>query len=354
MASRAEVICGDCLTVLRGMHAGIFNAVVTDPPYGLVEPRSQSNPLGAFAPRTEKGKAARAGGFMGKAWDSAVPGPDVWAAVLRVLRPGGYMLVMGGPRTYHRLAVSVEDAGFEIRDCLMWLYGSGFPKGSGCLKPAYEPILLCRKPSRKVLPLGIDACRVPGKWTTWQAVRGEPVPANVSGTIYGNGAGLSGGVASSEHPAGRWPANVAHDGSDEVLEAFAAFGEKASGSGKRRPREWQSVNAYGFSESANGASDYERDGDTGTAARFFYTAKASKRERGEGNNHPTVKPLALFRWLVKLITLPGGLILDPFGGSGTTAIAALAEGRSATLIEKEASYVDIARKRIAAFLTEGE
>jgi DNA modification methylase len=308
MASRAEVIHGDCLAVLRGMHAGIFNAVVTDPPYGLVEPRSQSNPLGAFAPRTERGKAARAGGFMGKAWDSAVPGPDVWAAVLRVLRPGGYMLVMGSPRTYHRLAVAAEDAGFEIRDCLMWLYGSGFPKGNGCLKPAYEPILLCRKPSRKVLPLGIDVCRIPAEpWVRQDGDSGHGFKSDKFMGVAGNGETTDTGRL-RESSAGRWPANVLRDDSEEAV----------------------------------------------GAGRFLYTAKVSKRERGEGNNHPTVKPLALFRWLVKLITLPGGLILDPFGGSGTTAIAALAEGRSATLIEKEVSYVDIARKRIAAFLTEGE
>lgn len=148
------------------------------------------------------------------------------------------------------------------------------------------------------------------------------------------------------HPAGRWPANVLHDGSDEVLEAFAEFGEKVSGSGKRRPNEWRSVNAYGFNQCTNGASDYERGGDSGSAARFFYCAKATSAERGEGNNHPTVKPLALMHWLVRLTCLRDGAVLDPFAGSGTTAVACVQTGRRCVLIEREAKYVEIAIRRV--------
>src|SRR3954470_4981495 len=129
---------GDCLDALPTLKACSIDAVVTDPPYGLE--------------------------FMGKNWDHGIPGVPYWQAIKRVLKPGGYMTAFGGTRTWHRLTCAIEDAGFEIRDCLMWLYGSGFPKGKGCLKPAYEPILLCRKPGAKVLPLGIDACRVPGSW----------------------------------------------------------------------------------------------------------------------------------------------------------------------------------------------
>lgn len=338
----ATLYLGDCNAWLPRLAAASVDAVVTDPPYGLVEPRSQSNPAGAFAPRTDEGKVRRRGGFMGKAWDAAVPGPDVWAEVLRVLRPGGYMLTMGGTRTYHRLACAVEDAGFEVRDCLMWIYGSGFPKGKGCLKPAVEPILLCRKPGPKVLPLGIDVCRVAGGPrrlidATANKITGE-----------GRFGTMAGSKAAGETTAGRWPANVAHDGSDEVLEAFAAFGER---SGDRPGRKVRVSNGFGanfMDDNWQPPGDVEGAGyaDTGTAARFFYTAKASKRERGEGNNHPTVKPLALFRWLIKLVTPPGGLVLDPFVGSGTTGEAAVEEGFRFTGIDKEREYLDIAKTRI--------
>lgn len=126
---------GDCLEVLKTLPEGEAHHCVTDPPYGI--------------------------SFMGRGWDHGVPGAPYWEAVLRVLQPGGYLLAMGSPRTYHRLTCAVEDAGFEIRDCLMWVYGSGFPKGKGCLKPAWEPILLARKSGPYVLPLGVDGCRVP-------------------------------------------------------------------------------------------------------------------------------------------------------------------------------------------------
>lgn len=297
--SAIQIIEGDCLEVMPSLLPDSFDSVVSDPPYGL--------------------------SFIGKSWDRGVPGVPFWNEAKRVLKPGAYMLVMGGSRTYHRLACTVEDAGFEIRDCLMWIYGSGFPKAKSCLKPAYEPILLCRKPGKGVRELGIGECRI--------------LSADRTGELAED----------------RWPANVLHDGSEEVMDAFAA--------GKRKV--------------------YDT---TSTAARFFYCAKANKSEREAGldglpererrtlgrgltgvsgdrsgkggkqlplpmgeskvrNHHPTVKPLALMEWLVKLVTPPNGLTLDPFAGSGTTGKAAVNTGRRAVLIEREAAYLEIARSR---------
>ncbi len=215
---------------------------------------------------------------------------------------------------------------------------------------------MVRKPGKGVLPLGIDECRVPtndslgggaektvaieGKHEGWARPWMRDVEA-----VDAHAARVRDNVKNAE-ALGRYPANVTHDGSPEVLEAFAAFGEKKSGSGKRRPQEWQSVNTYGFSESVNGASDYERDGDTGTAARFFYCSKASKADRGEGNSHPTVKPLTLMEWLVKLVCPPGGTVLDPFAGSGSTGVACLRTGRHFIGIEKETEYATCMIKRL--------
>lgn len=339
-----DVLHGDCRGELTVYAPDTFDSVCTDPPYGLVDPRSGGSGPGrgtgvAFCPRTDEQKAKRRGGFMGKAWDAEVPGVDVWTEVLRVLKPGGYMLAMGGTRTYHRLACAVEDAGFELRDCLMWMYGSGFPKGQGCLKPAWEPILLARKLGPRVLPLGIDGCRVP--------TDGEQVPMFMT----------SGGrkfeqahtqperrtkcVGSSD--IGRYPANVVHDGSDEVMEAFAAFGEKTSGKlcGVRRAK-------YAFGSTEETGTPLTGFGDTRTAARFFYCAKAAKSERGEGNTHPTVKPLSLMRWMVRLVTPEGGRVLDPFAGSGSTLVAAQLEGRDAVGVELDWAHCEIIKRRLAA------
>ena len=349
-AEPVRVVEGDCLEVLAALPDGIVDAVVSDPPYGLE--------------------------FMGKEWDSfktdrrgvsrttgipAVPGvrgqwsagrPQAYdagrpfqqwcqqwaAAALRVLKPGGYAAVFGGTRTYHRLACAVEDAGFEVRDCLMWVYGTGFPKGTGCLKPAYEPILLCRRPGPKVLPLGVDECRVPA----------ESRPNIVNKPKNGEYAGVfrEGSFADGATSLGRWPANVLHDGSDEVMEAFAAFGERAGDRPNRSPRVKRGER-FGYSGPAKQDVSTTGYADTGTGARFFYCAKASKADRGDGNTHPTVKPVALMRWLVRLVCPAGGLVLDPFGGSGTTGVAALAEHRRCLLVERMPEYVAIARRRTA-------
>jgi DNA modification methylase len=385
---RWKLIEGDCLDVLRAMPAGCVDAVVTDPPYGL---EFMGKEWDAFAPKRTHYHLERADTrknisdddskpasrhhvayklghpvfhrcrlcdkrkFSGSPcrcdnpeWIEEVPEGTptraaafqsfnaAWAAAaLHALKPAGYMLAFGGSRTYHRLACAVEDAGFEIRDCIMWLYGTGFPKGKGCLKPAYEPVLLCRKPGPKVAPLGIDECRV-GTET-----RVDPRCGLKTASVA-----LGGGWQQDATPKpcnGRWPANVVHDGSEDVLGAFAEFGEKGGGFGSKNRAEGNGV--YGkFSGATKGK--VVGLGDAGTAARFFYTAKASRSERGDGNTHPTVKPLALMRWLVRLVCPPGGLVLDPFLGSGTTALAALAEGRRCIGVERDAAYCAIARRRL--------
>lgn len=317
---------GDCRDVLEAMPDGVADAVVTDPPYEI--------------------------GFMGEAWDRTGVAfePATWSAVLRCLKPGGYMACFGGTKTYHRVACAVEDAGFEIRDCVMWLYGTGMPKGRGCLKPAYEPIVLARRPGPGVLPLGIDGCRVAPTGESRERV-GEPSRdrryTRRGGTDFAAKPGVRGGS-----PAGRYPANVVHDGGDEVAEAFAAFGERASGGAAEGGHRRSTPEHAGVYRPWQGAEN-EGDvlyGDAGSAARFFYCAKASRSERGEGNTHPTVKPVELVRWLVRLVCPAGGLVLDPFAGSGTAALACDAEGRRCVMVEADPDHCGIIRRR----LTEAE
>jgi hypothetical protein len=500
MSSREEYLggkvivhAGDCLDVLPMLAPESIDSIVTDPPYELK--------------------------FMGKGWDGTGVAfkRELWAEVLRVLKPGGHLLAFGGTRTAHRLATAIEDAGFEIRDCLGWISGQGFPKSlnvsralagslpeaiqcvcdAGCsqtalgsqggcqsyrgsdgellradeghgrdappsqadaprhsrggshldgwgaaashnhstssdrhstdcsprqiealeggqcadsvlsdmpsstlngrsmaahrmaqskrstqrsdggsvafssdpqsvrnanlphcekcgkikvqsglgtaLKPAWEMIYLARKPlseptvAANVLRhgtggLNIDACRVPGQ------VPSVPQPAfnSPTGKIYGFKAGEGRNGEMSRAPLGRFPANLIHDGSDEVEEAFAAFGERTSTPFRENVAvgdvlPLQRRTAGGFN-------------DTGSASRFFFTAKADAHDR-IGSRHPTVKPLDLIQYLVRLITPPGGLVLDPFAGAGTTAEAAFREGMRAVLIEREPEYqADIARR----------
>ncbi|MDH4139032.1 MAG: site-specific DNA-methyltransferase [Coriobacteriia bacterium] len=371
----AEVRLGDCREVMASMDAESVDAIVTDPPYGL--------------------------SFMGKGWDHGVPGVEFWMEALRVAKPGSHLLAFGGTRTYHRLACAIEDSGWEIRDCVMWVYGSGFPKShdvskaidkaagaerevigpnrnyrpnSGAiadpewfqdrssglltvpateaarqwsgwgtaLKPAWEPIIVARKSligtvAENVVKHGtgginVDGCRV-GYDRDADDTRRKADPSK--GWCIGS---PTSGSMDDSALQGRWPANLIHDGSDEV-------------------------------ESL-----------TGSAARFFYCAKASKADRDEGlearpvvrvkmnngndadgdpvsdrftkmarNTHPTVKPTELMRYLCRLVTPPGGLILDPFCGSGSTGKAAVVEGFRFIGIEREAEYVEIARARISAF-----
>lgn len=364
---------GDCLEILNNLAENSIDAIVTDPPYGL--------------------------NFMGKKWDYDVPSVAIWQACLRVLKPGGHLLAFAGTRTQHRMTVNIEDAGFQIRDMIAWLYGSGFPKslnvgkaidkaagverevigpnkfahlngkenktcygkagrpeqtasvtqdakkwdGWGtALKPAIEPITLARKPlSEKTVAanvliwdtgaINIDECRVKSNDNTGRDIYQTQSWKNTSKKGVGS--------VSDDWKKGRWPANVIHDGSEEVVENF--------------PQTTKS-----------------------TAARFFYCAKASKSERNLGceqieakhashdgrdkhienpyqrhdnvqhNNHPTVKPIKLMKYLVALVTPPGGTVLDPFMGSGSTGIACKNKDYCFIGIEKVSEYYQIAHQRI--------
>lgn len=407
------LIHGNNLDELPKLADASIDAIITDPPYEL--------------------------GFMGKSWDSTGIAYNVqlWRECLRVLKPGGHLLAFSGSRTYHRMAVAIEDAGFEIRDQIMWVYGSGFPKsldvskaidkqagaqrevvGQGragknalgqdsgwnktyepdkydltvpatdaakqwagwgtALKPAHEPIVLARKPldgtvANNVLQhgtgaLNIDACRV------------------ATDDAFGGGAkATSGFVKGYENDGwtpgsslGRWPANLIHDGSDEVLELFP---HTTSGA-HTKDSEWAESSTETPSSFVRGMSGktrtYRSVASSGSAARFFYCAKANKRDRNEGlddftptmrktmsggewidsdgtvknrpqstaNTHPTVKPTELMRYLCRLITPPGGTILDPFSGSGSTGKAAILERFNFIGIELDPDYITIAQARI--------
>jgi len=378
--SDIKVICGDCLDVMAFMDAESVDSIVTDPPYGL--------------------------SFMGKDWDHGVPGTHFWKEALRVAKPGTHLLAFGGTRTFHRLAVAIEDAGWEIRDTIMWVYGEGFPKshdvskaidkmagakrevigvvhkkyktkngttfggrpraeywnqktapatpeakqweGWGtALKPAYEPIIMARKPFKGAVAenvlrygtgaLNIDACR----------------------------------IKTNDDLSGRFPANLIHDGSDEVIKLFPIVKRKE---------------VRNTIENSDDLIPFNPD----SAARFFYCAKASRTERnagcedltpkqrdksrnvnqpsmngGEGNpynrgvkpvfnHHPTVKPIALMRYLVRLVTPPNGIVLDPFCGSGSTGVAAVLEGFRFMGIDISEEYCEIAKHRIDYAIKEKE
>ena len=363
------------------------DAVVTDPPYGL--------------------------SFMGKAWDYDVPGVDVWREALRVLRPGGHLLAFAGTRTQHRMAVAIEDAGFEIRDMIAWVYGSGFPKsmdvskaidkaagaerevvGPGrwnhvkgsnevqadclirpggkheetapatpeaqqwagwgtALKPSLEPVTMARKPFKGTVAanvlehgtgaLNVDGCRV-GTSKSVPASVSKKAPANCYGK-YAE-AGETPGVGGHDPNLGRWPANLIHDGSDEVVGLFPeSNSSQPSANGRYGEGKGRGGNAT-YGDGLNSSTPNRSPiGDTGSAARFFYTAKTAKAER-QGVTHPTVKPLDLMAYLCRLVTSPGGTVLDPFMGSGTTIKAALSEGFNAIGIERDPAYFAMAEHRM--------
>lgn len=363
----ARIICGDCLDVMAGMEPASVDAIVTDPPYGLAfmgkafdtfkagDIAMRRNPemdaVNTGASR-QGGRQRYGDGYQKRqardmrAYQDAME--EVFAGALRVAKPGAHLLAFGGTRTYHRLTCAIEDAGWEIRDCLGWIYGSGFPKSKNldgglgtALKPAWEPIILARAPLTGTVAatvcehgtgaLNIDGCRI-----GTDDDRARP-PGRTSANTWD----LSGRTEpSTSHPAGRWPANLIHDGSDEVLDIFPM--QSGGGQPKRRGADTER-NAFGDFAGGDAAPGVGRS--SGSASRFFYCAKASRAERGEGNVHPTVKPLALMRYLCRLITPPGGLVLDPFAGSGSTLIAAVADGFEAVGIEREAAYAEIARQR---------
>jgi DNA modification methylase len=342
-----NLLHGDCLEQMKTLEDNSVDSIVSDPPYGI--------------------------SFMAKKWDYDVPSVEVWKEAMRVLKPGGHALIACGTRTQHRMVVNIEDAGFEIRDVVSWIYGSGFPKslniskaidkaagaerevigdhpsinGTGkkwrkngaeveyvtkpvqltvpatdaakqwdgwgtALKPSSEFFTLCRKPlsektvAANVLKWGtgginIDACRVEteDKLSFGSRELGD-------GVKYGKCKPTTDGEQNAQ---GRFPANLIHDGSQEVLELFPESGEKSP-------------------------------------ARFFYCAKASKKDRDEGNNHPTVKPTALMSYLCRLITPTGGVVLDPYMGSGSTGKAAVREGFSFVGCELDPDYYEIAKARV--------
>jgi site-specific DNA-methyltransferase (adenine-specific) len=367
--SGAKLILGDCLDVLPGLDAGSFDAVVTDPPYHLTEPRAVDG-FGSMqrrgGVRTEDEKARRRGGFMGKAWDGTGISfdPATWEAVARVMRPGSYLLAFGGARTFHHMACAIEDAGLVLQETLCWLHAQGFPKHSSKLKPAWEPILLAWKKDRRATPLpGLDSCRI-------GCNDKAKFPAGVvsdTEQVYANGEGRYANRPRPDdtHPSGRWPANVCLSHHAECNGAchpecpVRLLDEQAGERGGGDPRRANGTVAPGvlkfggqghrpFHDGPPIASSHSGYSDSGGPSRFFYCAKASKADRGEGNTHNTVKPLALMRWLCRLITPPGGTILDPFAGSGSTGLAALHEGFGFVGVEREESYFQIARRRLAA------
>jgi DNA modification methylase len=355
LSDAVTLYVGDCLDVLPTLPAGSVDAVVTDPPYGLEFMGKEWDAIGGEHWRTDvTPDTTGRGSWLG----SGKPTPrygrsgvamQEWfakhfAAVLNVLKPGGYLLSFSGTRTYHRLACGLEDAGFEVRDCLMWVYGSGFPKHKACLKPAYEPILLARKPGRLSTPLNIDECRIGDEVREAAYTSLAPCKRN---NIGGEGTqeARRGTQGEPKEYVGRWPANVLHDGSEEVLEAFAEYGERPSGGGNKASRSALGrMNDDGWQPTA---TDQTYTVNSGTAARFFYTAKASQEDRGEGNRHPTVKPQQLMRWLVRLVCPAGGVVLDPFAGSGSTGLAAEKQNRRAILVERDPQYAAIIRKRFS-------
>lgn len=298
---------------MADMKPSSVDAIVTDPPYGLK--------------------------FMGKDWDHGVPGIPFWNEALRVAKPGAHLLAFGGTRTSHRLVCAIEDAGWEIRDSIIWLYGQGFPKGKTALKPAHEPIVVARKPGRSS-GVRVEVCRV-GTESTLSYCKGGRRGAAFN--CAHDGSFRSAGPHGSS--LGRWPANVIHSGDDCVL---AVFPESKSGVSVTRNGGGRLIGGngiYGGSKPHNGCPDSGYT-DSGSAARFFYCAKARQSERGEGNIHPCVKPLALMRYLCRLVTPPGGLVLDPFMGSGSTGKAAKLEHFHFIGFDLDASYVAIARRRI--------
>ena len=413
LPGNATLYCGDCLDVLLTLAENSIDACVCDPPYHLTSivkrfGKADIDGSGTNEARARAGADAAARlsrGFMGKQWDGGDIAfrPETWREVYRVLKPGAHLLACGGTRTYHRMACAIEDAGFEVRDCVQWLYGSGFPKshdvavaidkqsgvpargkafnmkGRGpraeeldangreflppyepatdaalqwegwgtALKPACEPIVLARKPlSEKTVAanvmrwgcgaLNIDGCRIEGQFKSGWSDSGSKASENIA---------MSG--ANYERPPkpdsinGRWPANVIHDGSDEVVGIFP----DARSSGNYNAKDSGNIGDRVTNFGGGYGTPATMFTDSGSAARFFYTAKADSDDR-LGSRHPTVKPLDLMQYLVRLITPPGGTVLDPFSGTGTTGEAAWREGMRAVLIEREAEYQADIRRRM--------
>lgn len=437
----ATILLGDCREAMAALDADSIDAIVTDPPYHLTTGKRGGSGEASLNTDSPAGRSRVTTGFMGKAWDGGGIAHDVetWAAALRVAKPGAHLLAFGGTRTFHRLTCAIEDAGWEIRDCIMWVYGSGFPKsldvskaidkahgherstaehkradregwrfetqtpglppqtdvarqwqGWGtALKPAWEPIIVARKPLRgtvaeNVQRHGTGAINIDASRVEWRG----PEDAAAAAAAVGFADSRARGTATQSHSigkesrdgtnryepdalAGRWPANLIHDGSEEVLAVFPFAGGQSGDLDGDEP----SVPGY---SGGLGRHAFSARRDPGSAARFFYTAKATKADRDEGcedlgarqqdegridgnpggdnprnrgvrarrNHHPTVKPSSLMRYLVRLATPPGGVVLDPFMGSGSTIRAAKALAFRSIGIEIEEAYCAIATRRI--------
>jgi site-specific DNA-methyltransferase (adenine-specific) len=399
--SRFTLHHGDSREILAGLAEASVDAIVCDPPYEL--------------------------GFMGKKWDGSgiAHDPVLWSECLRVAKPGAYLLAFVGTRTFHRLAVAIEDAGWELRDTDVrghtprpedcpwlhgWMFGSGFPKshngewGGTAQKPAWEPIVCARKPligtveenwkAHGTGALNIDACRVSyadqaDKESAAAAAAAEQRSRQAPNRNESHEWGMRQQAVTAEdfmRNTGRWPANLLHDGSDEVVALFPGQAGQAGQAGQLNTRNADKFRST-FGEFA-GTPDaaFAPHDDLGSAARFFYAAKASKEDRNEGcqfippkqyshdgretpidnayqrnssnssnssNSHPTVKPTDLMRYLCRLVTPKGGVILDPFMGSGSTGKAAMLEGFNFIGIDLSAEYIEIARARIEFALRQG-
>ena len=451
---------GDCLEFMGFLADGTIDTVLTDPPYGLEFMgkewdsfsgdgfRRRENPADAGRPNVF-GRMSRSGPeydthgataeIVREGTDQSHPfrdgskriryghGPTAFQAYmlpiftecLRVAKPGASLMAFGGSRTFHRLACAIEDAGWEIRDCLIWLYGTGFPKGQNigkafdkaagaerrkagkavygeghvqnsgaasifgtrdaagdtrdvtllatdlgelwegwntALKPAWEPIIWAMKPfpgsftrnaeRHGVAGIYIDGCRIEGEpWTAHEAT-GLSLGA---GFFYG-GPEKTPVIHKEPHALGRWPANVLLDEEAAAMldaQSGTAGGDNRGKCAGTRPGGFANVGAAAGSGEPCGRTYADRGGASRFFARFIYCPKASKRERGAANNHPTVKPLAVMQWLARLTKTPtGGLVLDPFAGSGTTGLACAAEGRDCLLVERDPAYYRIIRERL--------
>lgn len=367
---------GDCIDVLASLPDTSVDAVVTDPPYGInFMGKDWDRPmLGQISTGHEQRGAYAYGGTHSRGYaDNDNRQFQAWCEqwateCLRVLKPGGHMVAFGGTRTFHRLTAGIEDAGFEVRDVLSWLYGSGFPKSRNigpetggawdgwgtALKPAWEPVVLARKPlagtvAGNVLThgtgaLNIDACRVGDDERINQAGSASSLQ-RVSRVQHGYRDNITEATGSPSTVTGRFPANVVLD--DTAAAALdAQTGTLKSGIlAAHHQRTAKTGGVLGDYASQPGARGY---GDEGGASRFFYSAKADTSERPvvDGVAHPTVKPLALMEWLIQLVTPPGGTVLEPFAGSGTTLEAAQYTGHPVIGIEKGDEYLPLIRHRL--------
>lgn len=313
---RNTIHLSDNVEFLRVLPSNSIDSIITDSPYGLGK---EPDPKNCIYDWIVQGYHEVTGtGFMGKKWDAFVPQPILWKECYRILKPGGYLLSFFGTRTYDWGTLAIRWAGFEIRDCIQWIYGSGFPKSKSHLKPANEPICVARKPG-PMRELNIDECRIPMAVGDTKGEFGPRILENCVNPktkgIYGNFAGQN----DVDNTIGRWPANVILD------EASAFVLDNQTGIlGTHNGVKKFNINGVKRNVYQNHSTCTEEwvgaGGDKGGASRFFYVAKASPSER-KGNPHPTVKPVKLMQQLVKLYTPKGGILLDPHAGSGTTLVA---------------------------------